>query len=932
MNDSLRYRTVESNDIRLLVREDCPDELVQRLLRGPRFLCEYEGAEVVRRTMTRSVVRLPLEADSGRFGFLKRDSAAGLIRVIKYSLLGSPMRKEWSNALRLAKLGVPTISPLVFGEKRRFGLVLEDYILTEEIEGAVNLRDYFRDVSADERRRILLRLAPIVARMHAAGFCHPDLHLGNILIRTSAGEPELFIIDLHRIRRDTLRLLGRWMRMRDLAALRNSVRAFVHGDVWREFLEAYSASDRSFRSRIEGYSRRIEEIAERIQRRRLKSRTRRCLKNSTGFEVTRERGRKIFRRRSFPPETVSEAVTGHDGSISSQRNVLKMDDRTRVTHNWKLEVCVKEFVYSGFWDKLRNTLIPSRGLREWTRGNGMLVRGIETCEYLALVEEYERGFKKRSLIVMKDIGEARTIDEYIYFDILGSPVERRREFTRSMARFFADLHDRGIFHRDLKASNILVKWISGRGFCFFPIDLESVRFQKSLSPKQVARNLAQINSSLHLVVTDWDRMRFFKEYLKLRGREHERDSLLPLVLHGTLKRYCAWKRPEAPIRRLRILHLFGEWKWTGPSEPILTLCKQQKEMGHKVWLACKRPPDGQSGALIQMAEEAGVTVLTDFALDRGILQKHFIRDLFRLRRFLRENAVDVLHVHQGYDHFLAALAARKKSIDAVVIRTNHKGEPLSRRRLERLLLKKFTEGLVEVSEKAMRADSEVVNTPNKCILALPGATDLSRFRPSAGSPGKRRELGVADDDIVVGIVARMQRHRKFDLLLEGFALAAREMPNLKLLIIGRGTHKREVVMEPVERMRLKEKVILAGYRTGGDYVETLSVFDMKVFLVPGSDGSCRAVREAMAMGKPVIATRRGALPEIIVDGETGLLIDETPKALKEAILRLARDGKLRERMGAAARRLAEQRFRIEPQAKRIEDLYISAILRRRRGG
>ena len=177
------------------------------------------------------------------------------------------------------------------------------------------------------------------------------------------------------------------------------------------------------------------------------------------------------------------------------------------------------------------------------------------------------------------------------------------------------------------------------------------------------------------------------------------------------------------------------------------------------------------------------------------------------------------------------------------------------------------------------------------------------------------ELGIKPGDVVVGIVARLQRHRRYEVFLEAMKLLSENHPNIKAIIVGRGTYAEEVAYRPVREMGLEKTVILAGYRKD-DYMDVLALFDMKVFLVPGSDGSCRAARELMAMGTPVIAANRGMLPEIVHDGVMGLLINDTPENLARAIGRLAEDSVLREKMGMNSRQSAISSFSLDKQLTR----------------
>ena len=105
----------------------------------------------------------------------------------------------------------------------------------------------------------------------------------------------------------------------------------------------------------------------------------------------------------------------------------------------------------------------------------------------------------------------------------------------------------------------------------------------------------------------------------------------------------------------------------------------------------------------------------------------------------------------------------------------------------------------------------------------------------------------------------------------------------------------------------------------------LRAMDVFTFLVPGSDGTCRALLEAQACGLPAVTTRRGALPEIVVDGETGRVVDESPEALAGAWGALLADAEARARLGAAARRRSEAHFSPERLAKHVLALYGEAL-------
>jgi glycosyltransferase involved in cell wall biosynthesis len=213
------------------------------------------------------------------------------------------------------------------------------------------------------------------------------------------------------------------------------------------------------------------------------------------------------------------------------------------------------------------------------------------------------------------------------------------------------------------------------------------------------------------------------------------------------------------------------------------------------------------------------------------------------------------------------------------------------------------------------------------MLGVLGAVDLARFAPKPPDPALRAALGLGPQQRAVGVVARVQRHRRFDLLLEAMLRLAPRDPTARLLVVGRGTHIDAVAKRPAAELGIADRVLFAGYREA-DYVDVLRTIDVLTFLVPGSDGSCRALLEAHACGIPAVASRRGALPEIVADGETGLLVDEDPEALCAAWQALLADSERRVRMGRSARQRAERCFDPARLAKEVESLYDAAAISR----
>ncbi|NOZ20281.1 MAG: glycosyltransferase family 4 protein [Planctomycetes bacterium] len=379
---------------------------------------------------------------------------------------------------------------------------------------------------------------------------------------------------------------------------------------------------------------------------------------------------------------------------------------------------------------------------------------------------------------------------------------------------------------------------------------------------------------------------------------------------------------------MRVLHLYGDHKWTGPAEPAVNLCVKLKEMGRHVHFACCPAPGGRPDMLESKARARGLKPVTDLHLNPALSLSNVTSAIRRVMGYMRTYNIEIVHVHQGRDHLIAGLAARHTRSAVRIVRTNYSADPLSADWRPRLLLRRHTDGLLDISVKAVQADLAASELPRDVVGHIHGAVDMERFDPTREFQDVRARFGLRPDDVVVGIVARLQRHRKFDLYLKAIKIASESAPGIRGLVLGRGTHMKRVGIDAARRMGLGETIVFPGY-VGEDYEATLAAFDMKVFLVPGSDGSCRAVLEAMAMARPVIAAKRGILPEIIEHGRTGILVEDDPHEIAEWILRLAGHPALRRTLGAMARKTAEREFTLEAQAEAVSRLYDSVMARKK---
>jgi glycosyltransferase involved in cell wall biosynthesis len=285
--------------------------------------------------------------------------------------------------------------------------------------------------------------------------------------------------------------------------------------------------------------------------------------------------------------------------------------------------------------------------------------------------------------------------------------------------------------------------------------------------------------------------------------------------------------------------------------------------------------------------------------------------------YLRRERIDILHAHKFGSNVWATVLGTLARTPVVIAHEHtwsYQGQPV-RRFLDRELIARRSDAFIAVSREDRRRMIEIERVKPADIVHLPNGID--GFPPPSGRDA-RAELGIAPDAPVVGTVSSLRPQKALDVLVRAVPLLLGEFPALRLLIVGHGTERRPLEAL-VEQLGLNEKVMLLGRRK--DVPDLIEAFDVAA---SSSDfeGSPLAVMEYMEAGKPVVATRVGGVPDLVVDGLNGLLVEpQNPDALAAAIGDLLRDPGRAERMGEAGRERRRREFSLDVMVQRIERLY-----------
>jgi tRNA A-37 threonylcarbamoyl transferase component Bud32 len=386
-------------------------------------------------------------------------------------------------------------------------------LVTQCIDGAQALNRFsgLAALTAPQRFALTRQLARLSAAMHSAGMISRDFHAGNVVIRPAAdGGFELFLIDLHSAR--VLKNPGSELIITDLAKLANSLAA-SRSDRLR-FLREYCLHAPVRGMPLRECVRRIGAVAERLEARRIKSRSRRCVLKSSAFEVGRTLTERYCGRRDFGHAAATALIEEHLRRSGRKESIIKKSAKSILTTHDTASgglVCVKGYRYRGPLHALASLLFRSRALKSWRAANGLVVRGLLTPQPLAMIERRFGPLVLASYYIC--CWEDRAPELNAYIKARQWTPAGKKDFLRCLAYSAADLHARGVYHGDLKSNNILVREHDG-SWDFLFVDLDRVSFSRPLTFERRANNLAQINASVAAVITLRDRLRFFRIYAR----------------------------------------------------------------------------------------------------------------------------------------------------------------------------------------------------------------------------------------------------------------------------------------------------------------------------------------------------------------------------------------------------------------------------------
>ncbi len=347
-------------------------------------------------------------------------------------------------------------------------------------------------------------------------------------------------------------------------------------------------------------------------------------------------------------------------------------------------------------------------------------------------------------------------------------------------------------------------------------------------------------------------------------------------------------------------------EWRGGQRQSLLLAKEIQKKGYPLEFVVQPNSPLHEKALEANLHVSSIKIRNEFDLTAAL----------RLAKVMKRKNCVLVHFHDAHSLAAGSYAASLAKVPIRVI-SRRVDFALSKNPLSQRKYKKGIDSIIAVSlgvKKVLIAngiDSQVIDVVPDGIDFLP-PEDIKK------SDYLRKEFSLAPDDYLVGIVAHLADHKGHKYLIDATKILKDKAPKIKIIIVGQGPLLMELTKQAKE-IHVEDMVFFLGFRE--DVPKILASLDLFV-LSSYLEGMGSSIMDAMAYNLPVIATNVGGIPEVVIDGKTGLLVPpRRPAALAEAILKLYRDSSLSTQFGQMGCEVVNQKFSAESMANKILGIY-----------
>ncbi|MGD9580510.1 MAG: glycosyltransferase family 4 protein [Vampirovibrionia bacterium] len=374
---------------------------------------------------------------------------------------------------------------------------------------------------------------------------------------------------------------------------------------------------------------------------------------------------------------------------------------------------------------------------------------------------------------------------------------------------------------------------------------------------------------------------------------------------------------------IKVLHLITELPIGGAQDNTLLSVRGLKKLGYQVDLAAA--PDGELESLAREYSD-NVYHIKNFSAN-AISPVKNIEAILEICNLLKDNKYDIIHTHSSTAGICGRIAAKISKVP-IIIHTVHGFpfhdfmKPLKKNFL--ILLEKACANICDHMITVSNLNKEEIverkiSTIDKLTNVYSGI-DLDKFNINKSKEEIKAELNIPEEDLVVGLIARMSNQKAPEYFIEAAKLILKEKPNVTFLMVGDGPLKDKLIEQIGDETRIR---MMGARKDIPEILKTLDIFALSSIY----EGLGRAMTEAMICKKPIVAPNVNGIPEVVIDGDTGFLVSpRDSKGLAEKILVLLNDEKLRNKMGLNAHHKVVPAFSDKKMVEDIDSLYRKILL------
>lgn len=312
------------------------------------------------------------------------------------------------------------------------------------------------------------------------------------------------------------------------------------------------------------------------------------------------------------------------------------------------------------------------------------------------------------------------------------------------------------------------------------------------------------------------------------------------------------------------------------------------------------------------------------------MSKQFtLKPIRQIRDIIRDNEIDLVHSQGARADFFARLAGRMANVPNILCTIAMPVEGFEvgwlRKKIYRFLdwlSERYVRKFIVVSDSLRKALTEGRGIPSHSVVKIYNGIELDQYQPDWNATSLRSQWSIPPSAPLVGAIGRMVWQKGFTYFIKAIPELLQVEPSAKFVLVGEGPLK-EDLEALAHDLDLKDQVIFPGFTRR--IREALASMD--VLVVPSVlEGFPIVTLEAMAVGKPIVATNINGITEQILDSTEGILVPpKDPKALTTAIIKLLHDKELSTRLGLAARTKVERCFSLDTMVSETEKVYLSLL-------